>query len=409
MIHSTLVRERERFRGLSEGARSLLLSFIAFGMASPLLGLFTNAFIWRQNEDLVWIALYNGAWMTGVSVAFVLNGFVLGRVKLSWMYALGLVIQSASCLVLFQLDTIQLSEVLALGLLSGAAAGFYWANRNVLSLQMTRGPMRDYFCGFESALGTLLAVVSPLLFGWFLELGASSRAWNVLERYRFLAAITLLIQVIGSWYILRARFDDYTPTGIFITRATALWNKARVFTAIKGVAEGSAMFIPTLIVLRLVGQEGAVGVTQSLAMIFTSVILYVIAARMGVANRRRVLTVGVFAMVLGALMLSCLYSKLGALSYLFLQTLAVQLLWVAANPIILDAINADQDNATNHYRYIVDRELCLNMGRVLGICVVLALTVWSDADYTLRVAPLILALVTSFLLVFSRGLESHLN
>jgi YQGE family putative transporter len=208
---------------------------------------------------------------------------------------------------------------------------------------------------------------------------------------------------VGAWYIVRARFDDYVPRGIFVTNASPLWNRARVFTALKSVAEGSAMFIPTLIVLRLVGQEGAVGVTQSLAMVFTSVALYVIAARMGAANRRRVLQIGVCAMVVGALALSLMYSRLGALIYLFSQTLAVQLLWVAANPIILDAINADQDNAVAHYRYIVDRELCLNVGRLIGVCVVVSLSVFSDADVTLRVSPLILAVVTSSLLVVSRG------
>jgi YQGE family putative transporter len=388
---------------MNEGARSLILSFMAFGMASPLVTLFANAFIWRQSQDLVSIALYNASWMMGVSLGFVINGWLLSRVRLSWMYASGLVIQSASCIWLFELETIRFSEVLVLGGVSGLAAGVYWANRNLLSLQTTKGPFRDYFCGLESALGTLLSVLSPLLFGWFLEVGLGAGVWNVIDRYRILAIFTLLIQLVGAWYIVRARFDDYVPRGIFVTNASPLWNRARVFTALKSVAEGSAMFIPTLIVLRLVGQEGAVGVTQSLAMVFTSVALYVIAARMGAANRRRVLQIGVCAMVVGALALSLMYSRLGALIYLFSQTLAVQLLWVAANPIILDAINADQDNAVAHYRYIVDRELCLNVGRLIGVCVVVSLSVFSDADVTLRVSPLILAVVTSSLLVVSRG------
>jgi YQGE family putative transporter len=408
MMRHMLSRERDRLRGLSKSAQSLLISFIAFGMASPLVTLFSNAFIWRQNHDLVSIALYNGAWMAGVSAGFVINGYLLSRVRLSWMYATGLVIQSASCLFLFELETIRLKEALILGLVSGFAAGVYWANRNLLSLQATKGSFRDYFCGLESALGTFLSVLSPLLFGWFLEIGTHAGAWDVLERYRILAVITLVIQLVGAWYIVRARFEDYAPCGIFVTKASSLWNRARVFTAVKGVAEGSAMFIPTLIVLRLVGQEGAVGVTQSLAMIFTSVVLYVIAARMAVASRRRVLQIGVWVMGIGAVALSCMYSPTGALTYLFSQTLAVQLLWVAANPIILDAINADQDNPTDHYRYIVDRELCLNLGRLLGVGVVLALSVLSDSDFTLRIAPLMLAVVTSSLLVVSRGLvDTH--
>ncbi len=85
----------------------------------------------------------------------------------------------------------------------------------------------------------------------------------------------------------------------------------------------------------------------------------------------------------------------------------MQLLWVAAHPTILDIINEDQDNPAEQYRYIVDRELCLNVGRIVGVCVVLALSFFGDESLTLRIAPLILALVTSSLLVFSSRLMTQ--
>jgi YQGE family putative transporter len=397
VILKILLGERRRFSSLHKRARSLLLSFVAFGVASPLLTLFTNAFLWRQSYDLVSIALYNAFWMAGLAIAFILNGYLLRAVRLAWLYATGLVIQSASCTLLFGLETVGLREVLAIGMVSGMAAGIYWSNRNLLSLQITQGPQRDYFCGVESALGTLLAVLSPAVFGWFLQLGIDEGRLGVVERYRLLAIVTVAVQGLGAWYIVRAGFDDYVPRGFFVWGASSLWNRVRTFTAVKGVAEGSAMFIPTLIILRLVGQEGAVGVTQSLSMVFTSCALYLIAARMKVASRGAVLRLGVGGMVLGGVILSCLYSEAGALAYLFLETLGVQILWVAANPIMLDAINGDQGESADHYRYIVDRELFLNLGRIVGVCVVVILSCASGADTTLRIAPLLLALVTSAL------------
>jgi YQGE family putative transporter len=240
--------------------------------------------------------------------------------------------------------------------------------------------------------------------GWFLEVGLGAAGWSVTERYKLLAFITVVIQAIGAWYIVRAEFDDFVPQSIFVKRASSLWNRARLFTAIKGVGEGSSMFIPTLIVLRLVGQEGALGLTQSLAMVFTSVLLYVIAARVRLENRLEILQIAVCCMIAGGLLLACFYSQSSALSYIFLQTLAIQLLWVAAHPIILDAINSDQGDDTKHYCYIVDRELCLNLGRVTGVGIVLSLSALGDADLTLRVAPVIFGVVCSSLLLVGRGL-----
>ena len=97
MLMSVLRGERERFASLPEPARSLLVSFIAFGVAAPLLTLFTNAFLWRQSQDLVLVTLFNGAWMAGVALSFILNGYLLRAMQLSWLSALELVIQPVSC------------------------------------------------------------------------------------------------------------------------------------------------------------------------------------------------------------------------------------------------------------------------------------------------------------------------
>jgi YQGE family putative transporter len=407
MIIKRLKLEWEQFCELSAEARSLLVSFIAWGIASPLLGIFTNAFIWRQHQGVLALALYNGAWMIGISLMFILNGFVLRLIRLSSMYALGLVLQSASAILLFSLDRIVLEDLIAVGFISGAASGFYWANRNLLSLQVTRFQGRDYFCSIESSLATLLSVISPAVCGWFLQFGFQAVGDGILDRYRALAFITLVIQLIGAWYIVRARFEDFAPKAILLWGASRFWNRARIFTALKGIAEGSGIFIPTLLILRLIGQEGAAGTAQSIATLVASAVMYALSRQMRPHNRHLVLKSGVMLMVLGAVALSLLYSPTSALVYLILETLAIQLLWGAANPMIFDAIDTDHGSNGEPYRYIVDRELFLNLGRLSGVFVVITLSLLCDVDRTLRIAPLILAIATSSLLLFSRGLSSN--
>lgn len=405
MILTRLRAELRHFTSLNMSARSLLISFIAYSIASPLLGLFTNAFIWRQHRDVTAIALYNGTLMVGISLVFILNGHMLRHIKLSTLYAVGLVLQSASTLLLFGLESVAVVDLLVVGFVSGAASGFYWANRNLLSLQVTRSQDRDYFCSIESSLGTFLSVISPVICGWFLQLGFDAGGGGIFDRYRGLAFLTLMIQLVGGWYILRARFDDFVPSAVVVRNASTFWNRARVFTALKGIAEGACTFIPTLLILRLVGQEGAAGTTQSVATLVSSGVMYGIARLMKPDSRHLVLKSAVVLMVVGGLTLALMYSPTGALVYLILETLAIQLLWGAANPMILDAIDADDGSDGDPYRYIVDRELFLNFGRVTGVCVVIGLSLSCEIDITLRVAPLILAIATSSLLFLSRGLS----
>ncbi len=353
------------------------------------------------------MALYNGAWMVGLAVAFVMNGFALRHVPLKWLYAAGLVLQSASCAVLFAISDLNPINLAVLGVFSGAMAALYWANRNLLSLQMTRGSERDYFCSLESALGMLFSVVSPVIFGWFLQLGTEFEASSVVYRYQVLTAFTVFIQLAGAWYIVCTPFDDYSPQSILVTRATSYWNRARLFVALKGVAEGSALFLPTLVVLRLIGQEGTLGTLQSLATLGTTALLYGIARWMHGERRTLVLGGGLGVMLVGGLSLSLWYSPWGGVIYLILQTLGIQLIWAAANPIMLDAINADQQKDGDAYRYVVDRELFLNVGRMVGVVLVLLSSVSFDDNITLRVTPVILALVTSSILFCGRGLNVH--
>ncbi len=71
---------------------------------------------------------------------------------------------------------------------------------------------------------------------------------------------------------------------------------------------------------------------------------------------------------------------------------------------MLDAINADQREEGDSYRYVVDRELFLNIGRMAGVFLVLTSSVLFDENITLRITPVILALVTSAILLCSRRL-----
>jgi YQGE family putative transporter len=403
-MRQMLSREVAHFGALNQRAQSLLVSFVSYNIAAPLLTLFCNAYIWRQKQELMHVALYNGSWMIGLALVFVANGFALRHVALKWLYALGLVLQSASCAVLFAVRDLNVVNLIALGFFSGSMAALYWANRNLLSLQMTCGSERDYFCSLESALGMLLSVVSPVAFGWFLQLGTNFEEDLVVYRYQILTAFTVVIQLAGAWYIVRTPFDDYSPQRILVSQASLFWNRARLFVALKGVAEGSALFLPTLIVLRLLGQEGALGTLQSLATLGTTALLYGIARWMRGERRTLVLASGLGVMLLGGLALSLWYSPFGGVIYLLLQTLGIQLIWAAANPIMLDAINADQRGDGDSYRYVVDRELFLNVGRMVGVFLVLGSNIFFDDNITLRVAPVILALVTSAMLLCSRDL-----
>lgn len=399
-----LTRELRHFQLLNASARNLILSCIAYYIAAPLLGLFTNAYIWRQTQSMDLVALYNAGWISGVTLAFIVNGFLLRRIPISYLYASGLFLQSAASLVLFTIDTISLLHVLCVGLFLGFMAGIYWSNRNLLTFQVTRSKERDYYCSLESFLGTLFSCISPALFGLFLQIAEYAKLFEMAQRYRILMIVVIVIQAVGSLVILRSPFQDSEPKKIFLTHPSRYWKQARIFTMIKGIAEGSVLFFPSLTILLLVGQEGILGAVQSGAVIFSSAVLYFIARWMTMERRYTVLAFAILCIIVAALIFTTSFNSSGAIIYVMLQTLGVSLLWSAANPIILDAISFDAGDADRHYEYIVDREIALNVGRAIGIMVFLVLVEMIGQEASLRITPLILAGLLSLLLVSGKRL-----
>jgi len=404
MFGRIIKEELKHFRALNEKARNLLLSLFAFNIAAPILTLFANAYIWRQTPGLLSVSIFNAFWLVGVTSAFLLNGYLLGKFTLTRLYASGLFLQAAANTILFFTNQVTNPKLMILGFILGSTAGLYWSNRNIITLQVTNSEERNYFCSLEIGFGTLCGVISPFVFGWFLELGEGATDAIVLQNYRILMVVILFVQLLGAWLIVRAPFNDFTPHNIFLKHSSPSWNRVRIFTSLKGIADGSSLFLPTLMILYLVGQERALGTIQSLAVLFNTIVLYFVARWMTTNRRYAVLSAGVALLVSAGTVISIWFIPISGIIYLIVQNLGVQLIWSAANPMIMDAINLNRTKDEESYSYILDREIHLNLGRISGILLTMAGIFVIGEGTCLRMMPVVLAVLTSLILVCGKSL-----
>src|SRR5690348_2748596 len=90
-VKTLIQNENLHFQRLHPPAQRLLISFFLYSLISPLFSLFINAFLWRESQDFVQVALFNLIFYLAIPFGFYLNGYLMKRFAANKLYIFGLV------------------------------------------------------------------------------------------------------------------------------------------------------------------------------------------------------------------------------------------------------------------------------------------------------------------------------
>lgn len=393
LIRSFVQKEVRHFRALSDSAQNVLVSYAIYEFVYPLIVVFVNAFILRQTNDFLAVALYNLGTFLSLPAAFYLNGLVLRKVHLNWPYLIGVVGQGLVACLVFFVSFHSLPALFAFGVLQGVPMGLFWANRNFISLDITHDENRNYFTGLEVILSTIAATTTPFVVGWVLELGGRFGLFAIDRGYRALGVVSLFLLFWAGKKITTSQLDQPKFRKLWVGKASSLWNTARLVELARGIQNGLDLFIIPLVIFNFLGKEGSLGTMQSIAAIVGVVILYSLARFLKPAKRLITLRLDILALVCLALIFALGFSPLTALIYVIFAAAISHISWMASNPISMKTIDQeDGGDNTDNYAYVCDREMFLNIGRFIGVVIFLALISLTSQQVGLRFMPVIAAL-----------------
>jgi YQGE family putative transporter len=270
-------------------------------------------------------------------------------------------------------------------MLFGIGFGFYWGNRSLYSLRLTDDKTRNYFFGLTFSIDLMTGIVVPFLIGWLIVFGGTIA-------YQILAMILFVIYLTSGLIILPLARQETEHVHGFISRIDGKWNLLRIVCIVFGFQSGNNFVIPGLIVLYLLGNEGVLGTVTALAALLTAVAIYEIGKIARSHHRIRVFGIGIGILLIGTLIFTIYPQGAGIVIYIVAIYIAANFTWSSYNPIAMDLM--DQYTPTkkqNRYKYIVDQELFLNIGRTGGIAIFFLLYVLTSRFNALRFAPLIIA------------------
>ncbi|RZK60540.1 MAG: hypothetical protein EOO91_00955 [Pedobacter sp.] len=178
--------------------------------------------------------------------------------------------------------------------------------------------------------------------------------------------------------------------------------------SLKGVGQGFVIAAPVMLVMRLVGNEAAMGSIQSLGAGLSAVLLYVLGRYTKPKHRLKVYALGLLLFLTGSLINSFLYSATGAIIFVACLVFARPLLDLAYFPIQLGVIDCVSTiEKRSHFTYLFSHEVGLYLGRVVGCLLFVFSAKWIGEDWALRYALLMVAALQLLSLFVAKSITTN--
>lgn len=387
-----LKNELLHFRQQSLNFRVLTLTNLIYSIVLPVIDIFVAAYVMRSSNDPTKVVVYQLTIYTGIPLTFLLNGWLINKFPIRILYSLGMVLSGVSMTIMMSLNTLDLTGIGIAGMVMGMSFGFYWSNRDFLALSTTNDLNRNYYYGLETFFYTIIAVIVPVIIGWFIEL--SARAGDAKLAYKIVTGAVFVITLLASVMCFKGKFTRPKSKKFIYFKFDPYWYKLLLLAALKGLVQGFLVTAPAMLIMLLLGQEGALGTAQSIGAIFAAILMYIIGRLTTPGQRIYVFGTGLLLFTVAAIMNGILFNATGVVLFMLFLLLAKPLLDLAYFPIQFSVIDIlSKKEKRSEFAYILNHEAGLYTGRLTGAATFLLLAHFFSNEIALRYALIIVAVL----------------
>ncbi|MFL9482567.1 MFS transporter [Chitinophagaceae bacterium LWZ2-11] len=398
-----LSSEISYFKKQSFNFRMLIWTNLVYTLVMPVIDIFVAAYIMRNSNDPTKVVIYQLTVYTGIPLTFLINGFLLNRFNIKILYSAGMMLSGISMMVMMSFKTVDVTGIGIAGMIMGMSFGFYWANRDYLALSITNDKNRNYYYGLETFFYTMIAVVIPACVGWFIELFGDEKSANL--AYRIVTGIVFIITIIASLVCFRANFKNPEQKKFLYFKFHPYWKKLLGLAALKGLAQGYLVTAPAMLIMRLLGKEGALGTAQSVGAIIAAVMMYIIGRLSKPQHRIYIFSVALILFFIAALCNGILFNATGVILFMLFLLLAKPMLDISYFPIQFSVIDIlSKLEKRNEFAYILNHEAGLYVGRFIGAGTFIVLAYYYSTEIALRYALIFIALAQLFSIFIAKDI-----
>lgn len=387
-----LKSEIAHFKAQSHNFKVLTLTNLIYSIVLPVIDIFVAAYVMRSSNDPVKVVVYQLTIYTGIPLTFLINGWLLNRFPIKVLYSFGMVLSAISMMIMMSLTTLDITGIGIAGIVMGMSFGFYWANRDFLALATTNDSNRNYYYGLETFFYTIIAVVIPVIIGWFIEFSAT--AGDAKMAYKIVTGIVFVVTIGASVMCFTGKFTNPINKKFIYFKFHSYWYRLMSLAVLKGLVQGFLVTAPAMLIMLLLGKEGALGTAQSVGAVFAAVLMYIIGRKTGPEHRIYVFGTGLVLFTIAALINGILFNETGVILFMLFLLLAKPLLDLAYFPIQFSVIDIlTKKEKRSEFAYILNHEAGLYAGRLTGAGTFLLLAYYFSNEVALRYAIIIVAVL----------------
>lgn len=387
-------KEYEHYNSFPRNMRILLMTNLIYALVLPVLELFVGAYILRQSDNTSYVVVYQLMVYFGIPVAFLVNGYLLRRIKIARLYSLGMLLSGVAMTIMMMLKSVDIVGISISGFVMGCSYGFFWANRDFLSLSSTNDENRNYYFSMETFFYTITFIIMPAIAGYFIAAGENYGWYPAKAAYVTLTLVVFALTIFSSIMVHRGDFVNPKNERFVFFKFHKDWYWMLTLGGFKGIAQAAIFFFPILLILSFVGKEGSLGGLVAIGSVVTAFVLYLIGRFSKPEHRIYVFSFGLLVFLVGGLVNSIFFSAIGVVIYQICNSLSRPLLDAAYFPIQLGVIDHIAEiEKRNKFSYIFNHESGLFVGRFIGCMLFLVSAKYASPEFALRYVLVIIAVV----------------
>lgn len=384
------------FKTQPKNIRTILITNMLYALILPIIEIFVGAYIMRNTGNSSYVAIYQLLMYVGVVSTSILNGVLLKVFKANRLYSFGIMLTAISLMVMMFVQSLGIVQLGIAGFALGASTGFFWTNRYLLTLNSTNDKNRNYFFGLESFFFSLWSIVVPLIVGVFLaSLDGKMFLGHVLSvnmGYQIITVVVFFIAIGACIVLEKGDFANPVQKKFVYFRYHILWQKFLALAGLKGMVQGFLVTAPAILVMRLVGNEGSLGLIQGIGGGATAIIVYVLGRVAKPEHRMKIFGFGLLVFFIGTLFNGVMFSAIGVIIFVLCKVLFQPLHDLAYFPTLMKTIDmVSSIEKRNEYAYIMSHEIGLFFGRATGMILFISLAYFVSENFALKYALIIVA------------------
>lgn len=407
-----LTSEYRYFLSQPRNMRVLLITNMLYSLVLPVVEIFMAAYIMRSFNDTSYVAIFQVGMYTGIIITSLTNGFLLKNFKVAHLYSFGILLSGLSMVGMMFVKDIALPGLIVSGTLIGAASGFFWTNRYMMTLSTTSDENRNYFFGLESFFFTVSNIGVPLAIGALLAsvegMRLFGRVFDIYTGYQIVTLIVCAITILACFSLSRGKYANPVQKDFLYFRFDRLWNKQILLAALKGLVQGFLVTAPAMLIMKYVGKEGSLGLIQGISGGLTAILLYLLGRFAKPKHRIYIFGVGITIFLIGTIINGIELSMAGVMIFVLCKVFFQPLHDLAYYPIMLKVIDVvSKRENRNQYAYILNHEFGLYAGRVLGLGLFILLAFYASETFALRYALIIVATLQMLSIPLAKNIMKH--